>query len=76
VAAFADAIRQVGLPAFRLLKYEERSIGTTVNAEAITVVSLEHGHRVWYGVGFGANIVHGAARAIISSLNRMMRDAP
>ncbi len=74
VAAFADAIRKVKLPPFRLLNYEERSIGTTVNAEAITVVSLEHDHRVWYGVGFGANIVHGAARAIISGLNRMMRE--
>lgn len=72
VAAFANALRQLNIPRFKLLKYEERSIGTTVDAESITIVSMERDDGTpFYGVGFGANIVQGAARAIISGLNRM-----
>ncbi len=72
VSAFANAIRQLDIPVFKLLHYEERSLGTTVNADSITVVSMERQDGiVFYGVGLGTNIVQGAARAIISGINRM-----
>ncbi|MBR4221393.1 MAG: 2-isopropylmalate synthase [Victivallales bacterium] len=75
VAAFANAMRQLNLPDFKLINYEERSIGSTVDAESITIVSMEKlaDGKTFFGVGFGANIVHGAVSAIVSSLNRMMR---
>ena len=51
------------------------NIGSTVDAESITIVSMEKlaDGKTFFGVGFGANIVHGAVSAIVSSLNRMMR---
>ncbi|MBP5638517.1 MAG: 2-isopropylmalate synthase [Victivallales bacterium] len=73
VAAFAAALRQLDLPAFLLVSYEERAIGTTVNAQSITIVKLTDSNEVaTWGVGFGANIVQGACQAIISGINRMM----
>ena len=74
VSAFAEALRKMKLPEFKLLKYEEHSIGMTVNAESFTIMSLQHvaSGEVFYGIGFGVNIVQGAARAMVSSLNRMI----
>lgn len=74
VSAFANALRQLDIPKFKLLNYEERSIGVTVDAESITIVSMQKadGGGICFGVGFGANIVQGAVRAMVSSLNRMM----
>lgn len=75
IAAFAEAVRRMKPPKFRLVSYEEKALGVTVKAESITIVSLENeAGRVFFGVGFGANIVQGAARAIISAINRMMTE--
>ncbi len=73
VSAFANAIRKLDIPKFKLLNYEERSIGATVNADSITIVSMENADgKIFHGIGFGSNIVQGAANAIVSALNRIM----
>ncbi len=73
VAAFANALRQLDIPKFKLLNYEERSIGVTVDADSITIVTLENAEgKLFHGIGFGSNIVQGAAKAIVSAINRIM----
>ncbi len=73
VSAFAAAIRQLPLPSFLLLSYEEKSMGASVHAESITIVQIQtEDSQRYYGIGFGANIVQGAARALISALNRVL----
>lgn len=73
VAAFANALRQLDIPKFKLLNYEERSIGVTVDADSITIVTLENADgKLFHGIGFGSNIVQGAAKAIVSAINRIM----
>ena len=73
VAAFANALRKLDIPKFKLLNYEERSIGVTVDADSITIVTLENAEgKLFHGIGFGSNIVQGAAKAIVSAINRIM----
>lgn len=73
VAAFAAAIRQLPLPDFLLLSYEERAMGTSVNAQSITMIRMRKADDgEYWGVGFGDNIVQGAALAIVSALNRIL----
>jgi 2-isopropylmalate synthase len=75
IAAFVRAIQQLPIPAFVLQEYEEDAIGTTADAEAITFVRLERtGDGAFYGVGLGHNIDQAAVRAVVSSLNRMIRE--
>ena len=72
VAAFATALRQLPLPTFRLESYQEQAVGTTVNADALTIVSLSsEDNGIFYGLGFGPNIVQGAVQAIAAALNRL-----
>ncbi len=73
VSAFANALRKLDIPKFKLLNYEERSIGVTVDADSITIVTLENAEgKLFHGIGFGSNIVQGAAKAIVSAINRIM----
>ena len=73
VSAFANALRKLDIPKFKLLNYEERSIGVTVDADSITIVTLENADgKLFHGIGFGSNIVQGAAKAIVSAINRIM----
>ncbi len=73
VSAFAAALRQLPLPKFLLETYEERALGQSVNADSISIVSISDSQKqIFYGLGFGANIVQGAAEAIVSALNRML----
>lgn len=74
VAAFANALRQLNIPQFKLLNYEERSMGATVDAVSITIVSIQDAKgELFYGVGIESNIVQGAVHAIVSSINRIMQ---
>ncbi len=74
IAAFVRAVQQLPLPfTFKLDEYEEDSIGTDENAEAVTFVKLSNSAgRSRYGIGFGVNIDQAAVRAIVSALNGLL----
>lgn len=73
VSAFAAALRQLPLPEFHLERYDEHALGSSVNAESISIVAISNARQeIFYGLGFGINIVQGAAEAILSALNRLL----
>ena len=73
IAAFAHAIRQLGLPEFTLAEYEEDALGATADAEAVAFIRVEAADdRPCFGVGFGANIDQAAVKALVSAVNEAL----
>ena len=74
IAAFVRAVQQLPLPfTFKLDEYEEDSIGSDEEAEAVTFVKLStSAGATRYGIGFGVNIDQAAVRAIVSALNGLL----
>ncbi len=74
IAAFVRAMQQLPLPfTFKLDEYEEDSIGSDEDAEAVTFVKLSNSAgQSRYGIGFGVNIDQAAVRAIVSALNGLL----
>lgn len=63
-------IHALGLP-IEVLSYEERSMGTGANAQAIAIIELMHeGQHTKFGAGIDANIVNASIKAIFSAINR------
>ena len=72
IAAFVDAIRQVGLDV-RVLDYSEHALGAGGDATAAAYVECEVGDDVCWGVGVDANIVSASLKAVVSAVNRARR---
>ncbi len=75
VDAFVTAIRTgLGLP-IHVLNYHEHAIGAGEDAMAVSYVQLRVGtDRTIYGVGRDPNIVTATLRALVSAINRAVRD--
>ncbi|CEA08171.1 2-isopropylmalate synthase [Arthrobacter saudimassiliensis] len=58
----------------RLLDYTEHALSAAGNAQAAAYVELAVGERVLWGVGLDANTTMAALKAVISSVNRAIRD--
>jgi 2-isopropylmalate synthase len=72
IAAFVDAIGQVGLDV-RVLDYSEHALGAGGDATAAAYVECEVGDEVCWGVGVDANIVSASLKAVVSAVNRARR---
>ena len=72
IAAFVDAIAQVGLDV-RVHDYSEHALGAGGDATAAAYVECEIGNDVCWGVGMDANIVSASLKAVVSAVNRARR---
>lgn len=72
VAAFVDAIRQVGVEV-RVLDYAEHALSEGGDASAAAYVECQVGDDVLWGVGIDPSITTASLKAIVSAVNRAER---
>jgi len=59
----------------RLLDYTEHTLSASANAQAASYVELAVGDRVLWGAGTDSNTTRASLKAVISAVNRAVRDA-
>ena len=59
----------------RLLDYSEHTMSASANAQAASFVELAVGERVLWGAGLDSNTTRASLKAVISAVNRAVRDA-
>ncbi len=59
---------------FQLVDYREHAIGTGANAAAVAYVELRVNDKPVFGVGMDRNIVVASLKAVVSAVNRAIRD--
>jgi 2-isopropylmalate synthase len=74
IAALLDIFAQEGLDV-RVLDYSEHALSEGGNARAAAYVECAVGERVLWGVGIDANTSMSSLKAVISAVNRALRDA-
>jgi len=75
ISAFVHGMQKLTDACFAVEDYSEQAIGKGADAQAMAYVPLElPDGRVFYGVGVDTNIDQAAVRAIVSGLNRILRD--
>ena len=67
--------RPTSLPKFEVLSYAEHSLGKGSEARAVSYIQIktERGHTL-YGAGIDTNIELASIKAIVSALNRALRE--
>ena len=73
IAALLEILSEDGIDV-RLLDYTEHALSASGNAAAAAYVELAVGERVLWGVGIDANTTMSALKAVISAVNRAIRD--
>ena len=74
VAAFCDALAQHGVDV-RVLDYAEHAMSAGGDAKAASYVECAVASRVLWGVGIDPSITTSSLKAIVSAVNRAVRDA-
>ena len=74
VAAFCDALAQHGIDV-RVLDYAEHAMSAGGDAKAASYVECAVDGRVLWGVGIDPSITTSSLKAIVSAVNRAVRDA-
>jgi 2-isopropylmalate synthase len=74
IAALLDILGQDGVDV-RVLDYSEHALSEGGNAMAAAYVECAVGERVLWGVGIDANTSMSSLKAVISAVNRAIRDA-
>ena len=71
-----DELQQaLALVDVRLLDYTEHTLSASANAQAASYVELAVGDRVLWGAGMDSNTTRASLKAVISGVNRAVRDA-
>ncbi|WP_141850729.1 2-isopropylmalate synthase [Lapillicoccus jejuensis] len=73
IAAFCAAMGSVGVDV-RVLDYAEHALSAGGDARAAAYVECAVGDRVLWGVGLDSSIVLASLKAIVSAVNRALRD--
>ncbi|MBP9919776.1 MAG: 2-isopropylmalate synthase [Dermatophilaceae bacterium] len=73
IAAFCEAINQLGVDV-RVLDYAEHAMSSGGDATAAAYVECAVGERVLWGVGIDSSIVRASLKAIVSAVNRALRE--
>ncbi|GAB3079497.1 MULTISPECIES: 2-isopropylmalate synthase [unclassified Phycicoccus] len=73
IAAFIDALSTVGVDV-RVLDYAEHALSSGGDARAAAYVECAVGDRVLWGVGLHSSIVKASLTAVLSAVNRALRD--
>ncbi len=74
IDGFTAALQQHLGWSFQLVDYREHAIGTGANAAAVAYVELRVGDKPVFGVGLDRNIVVASLKAVVSAVNRALRD--
>ena len=74
VAAFCGALAQHGIDV-RVLDYAEHAMSAGGDATAASYVECAVNDRVLWGIGIGPSITTSSLKAIVSAVNRAVRDA-
>nr|WP_275450816.1 alpha-isopropylmalate synthase regulatory domain-containing protein [Arthrobacter sp. H41] len=74
IAALLDILGQDGVDV-RVLDYTEHALSSGGNARAAAYVECAVGERVLWGIGIDANTTMAALKAVISAVNRAIRDS-
>ncbi len=76
IAAFVDALSTIGdAPDVRVLDYAEHALSAGGDARAAAYVECAVGERVLWGVGVDPSIVTASIKAVVSAVNRSVRDS-
>jgi 2-isopropylmalate synthase len=76
IAAFVDALATIpDTPDVRVLDYAEHALSAGGDAQAAAYVECAVGERVLWGVGVDPSIVTASLKAVVSAVNRSVRDA-
>ena len=73
IAAFCDALNTVGVDV-RVLDYNEHALSAGGDALAASYLECAVGSRVLWGVGVDSSIVTSSLKAVVSAVNRALRD--
>ncbi|YAL82169.1 2-isopropylmalate synthase [Dermacoccaceae bacterium W4C1] len=73
IAAFTDAMSGLGIDV-RVLDYAEHAMSAGEGAHAAAYVEAAIGERVLWGVGLHSSIVKASLTAVLSAVNRALRD--
>ncbi|HRW18106.1 MAG TPA: 2-isopropylmalate synthase [Dermatophilaceae bacterium] len=73
IAAFVDVLGQLGVDV-RVLDYAEHAMSAGGDAKAAAYVECAVGERVLWGVGIDSSIITASLTAIVSAVNRAVRD--
>jgi 2-isopropylmalate synthase len=73
VDAFTHALTQGGID-FRFVNYAEHALSEGSDSKAVAYVEIAHGNITRWGVGVDENIDAASFKAIISGLNRAMKE--
>ncbi|RKQ36389.1 2-isopropylmalate synthase [Kocuria tytonis] len=74
IDALINLFNQEGVDV-RLLDYTEHTLSASANAQAASYVELAVGDRVLWGAGMDNNTTRASLKAVISGVNRAVRDA-
>jgi 2-isopropylmalate synthase len=74
IAALLDILGQDGVDV-RVLDYSEHALSEGGNARAAAYVECAVGERVLWGIGIDPNTSMSSLKAVISAVNRAVRDA-
>ena len=74
IDALINLFNQEGVDV-RLLDYTEHTLSASANAQAASYVELAVGDRVLWGAGMDSNTTRASLKAVISAVNRAVRDA-
>jgi len=73
IAAFCNGLADHGIDV-RVLDYAEHALSSGGDALAAAYVECAVGERVLWGVGLNSSIVNASLKAVVSAVNRAMRD--
>jgi 2-isopropylmalate synthase len=74
IDAFVSAVSRISGEKITFVDYHEHAIGSGADAMAVTYIELKIGDgRALFGVGRDANIVTASLKAVLSALNRALR---
>ena len=74
IAAFVDALSQLGYKDYEILSYSEHSLSKGATSKAVSYIELKRpDETVRFGAGIDTNISLASIRAVVSALNRLSR---
>ena len=74
LAAFIDALNEMGRDEIRILDYSEHAMSAGDDAAAAAFVECQIGNQVFWGVGRAGSITTASLRAVVSAINRAYAD--
>jgi len=73
IAAFFNALEEIGIKNYELLSYSEHSLGRGAGAKAVSYIQLKDPAGIRsYGAGIDTNIALASIRGAVSALNRLI----